>query len=875
MFFIAALTEPAGIFSGRSIETGCLVAFMGLFMAGAAIRKYSKNTPRETETLKKIASMVNRSLDLNSILSSSLEAILWMLGMDAGMFCLRATPEALPKTVCRGLSRNIISILEEGCANNDPQQHLSPMPSGETPQWSSGPIVEALQKEGLHFSGSYAIRSGNRILGFLGLAGKDSKGVSAAQEEFLHALTEILGIAIVNAQLREQSNKLSEDLIALQEVNKIISQGFNLEDIIYRIVIEGRRLAKTSQCHLFKLDDKLQCLVGSASTQTENLDIRTVSIQFSEASTAVTALMDKRVIVVEDILRNAPKDSGLMESLGWGAAIFAPLLTKERAIGVLVCSDVSRERKFTEEEILRAEALAHQAAIALENAELFQVVSRSQREWETTFDAMQDCVSVHDNTGKVIRANVALARRLKTIPQKVIGRYCSEIYDPESSRMQMCRHTHSLISEAIIVEELALPVMEGVFQISVSPWYDKNNRLVGSIHVAKDISNEKQLQQQLIQSEKLSAIGELISGIAHELNNPLTGVMGYSQLLQLRKDLDDRAKDSLLKINNLALRCQKIVQNLLSFARKQKPERTLSDINEILEKTVELRSYELQVNNIEITRELDRRLPKTIADAHQLQQVFLNILTNAEQAMLEAHGKGHLTIRTRSDPNNARIIVEVIDDGPGIAENYLPRIFDPFFTTKEVGKGTGLGLSLSYGLIKEHGGNIFARSNPDAGATFIIELPLITHLRHESRREPDLTPQALQFEKVVRGKRILVVDDEKYILEFFVEIFQALPLQVDTACNGRAALQKMEVGEYDLIVSDFKMPQMSGKDLFHWIKENRPHLASRIIFVTGDTVSADTRSFFEDNNSRFLAKPFKIEEVKEVIQQALEGVMQP
>jgi two-component system NtrC family sensor kinase len=839
------------------------------------VRTNSKNKSREAEALKKIASMVNRSLDLNSILSSSLEEILEFLAMAAGVFRLRATPEASPTTVCRGLNRNIISILEQSCADNAAQQQLPAMSSDETSQWGSVAIVEALQKEGLQFSGSYAIRSGNRILGFLGLAGKDSKVVSVAQQEFLHALTEILGVAIVNAQLREQSNKLSEDLIALQEVNKIISQGFNLEDIIHRIVIEGKRLAKTSQCHLFKLDDKRQCLVGSASTQTENLDIRTVHIQFSEASTAVTALMDKRVIAVEDILRDAPRDIGLMESLGWRSAIFAPLLTKERAIGVLVCSDVSRERKFTEEEILRAEALAHQAAIALENAELFQVVSRSQREWETTFDAMQDCVSVHDTTGKVIRANVALARRLKTIPQKVIGRYCSEIYDPEGSPVKMCRHTGSLKSEAIIVEELTLPVMEGVFQISVSPWYDKNNRLAGSIHVAKDISNEKQLQQQLIQSEKLSAIGELISGIAHELNNPLTGVMGYSQLLQLRKDLDDRAKDSLLKINNLALRCQKIVQNLLSFARKQKPERTLSDINEILENTVELRSYELLVNNIELTRELDRHLPKTIADAHQLQQVFLNILTNAEQAMLEAHGKGHLTIRTRTDPNNARLIVEVIDDGPGIAENYLTRIFDPFFTTKEVGKGTGLGLSLSYGMIKEHGGNIYARSNPGAGATFVIELPLITHLRHESRRAPQLTPSALQFEKLVHGKRILVVDDEKYILDFFVEIFRTLPLQIDTAGNGRAAMKKMQVGEYDLIVSDFKMPQMSGRDLFNWIKENRPHLASRIIFVTGDTVSADTRSFFEDNNSRFLAKPFKIEEVKEVIQQTLEAATQP
>jgi two-component system NtrC family sensor kinase len=705
----------------------------------------------------------------------------------------------------------------------------------------------------------------------LGLANKVSKALTDVQKDFLGSLSEILGIAVVNDQLREQAGKLSEDLVALQEVNKIISQGFNLEDIIHRIVVEGRRLAKTSQCHLFKLDDKLQCLVGSASTQTENLDIRTVKIHFSDASTAVSALMQKRVIAVENIARDGEEPGGLMGSLRWRAAIFAPLLTKERAIGVLVCSDDSRERKFTEEEILRAEALAHQAAIALENAELFLVVSRSQREWETTFDAMQDCVSVHDTTGKVIRANVALARRLKTIPQKVIGRHCSEIYDPTETNAKLCRHTRSLNSEATAVEEVSLPLMEGTFQISISPWYDKNNRLVGSIHVAKDISNEKQLQQQLIQSEKLSAIGELISGIAHELNNPLTGVMGYSQLLQLRKDLDDRAKDNLLKINNLALRCQKIVQNLLSFARKQKPERTLSDINDILEKTVELRSYELQVNNIEIDRQLDRDLPKTIADAHQLQQVFLNVLTNAEQAMLESHGKGHLTIRTRFDAQNGRIIVEIVDDGPGIAESCLTRIFDPFFTTKEVGKGTGLGLSLSYGMIKEHGGNIYARSRLGDGATFVIELPVIMHLQDDAGHTDATTPQALQFEKLVRGKRILVVDDEKYILDFFVEVFQSLPLQVDTANNGQTAMQKMQMADYDLIITDFKMPHMSGRDLYNWVKENRPHLAHRIIFVTGDTVSTETRSFFENHNNLYLAKPFKIEDVKEVVQQTLEA----
>jgi two-component system NtrC family sensor kinase len=855
---------------GASSQTADLVLLFAIVVglaAAGSVRKHARGKLKETEALKKISSMVNRSLDLNTILVSALDELTSSLGMDACLFRICATQEASSKVVCRGFSRETVSILEAG---SDESAGLS----SDVSKWGAGPLTDALRKEGLQFFAIYPIRSGNRVLGSLGLSSMKFQDITEAQEEFINALSEILGVAIVNARLREQSNKLSEDLIALQEVNKIISQGFNLEDIIQRIVIEGKRLAKTNQCHLFLLDDQRQCLVGSASTQTENLDIRTVRIRLSEASTAITALVERRVIAIEDIPRDERASSELMESLGWRAAIFAPLLTKERAIGVLVCSDDSRERKFTDEEILRAEALAHQAAIALENARLFQVVSRSQKEWETTFDAMQDCVSVHDTTGKVIRANVALARRLKTIPQKVIGRYCSEIYSTEGSGSTPCRHTRTLKSESLIVEEIALAAMGGVFQISVSPWYDKNNRLAGSIHVAKDISNEKLLQQQLIQSEKLSAIGELISGIAHELNNPLTGVMGYSQLLQLRKDLDDRAKDNLLKINNLALRCQKIVQNLLSFARKQKPERTLSDINDILEKTVELRSYELQVNNIVISRELDRNLPKTIADAHQLQQVFLNVLTNAEQAMLEAHGKGHLTIRTRADGPNERVIVEIIDDGPGIPESHLTRIFDPFFTTKEVGKGTGLGLSLSYGLIKEHGGNIYARSRLDEGSTFVIELPIITRLQEEPRADQELMPQALHFENLVRGKRILVVDDEQYILDFFVEVFQNLAMIVDTASDGRAAMHKMEAGDYDLIITDFKMPQMSGRDLFNWIKENRPHAANRIIFVTGDTVSLETRTFFEDHQNRYLAKPFKIEEVKEVIQQTLEASTQ-
>ena len=426
-------------------------------MANTIVRKSAGPNSKETEALKNISSMVNRSLQLDAILISTLDEIKVALGMDAGVFRLHAAPEASPKTVSKGFGKEIAAVLKDPGDETTGQQPPMALISGDATQWGAGPLPDALRTAGMQFYAAYPIRAGNRLLGYLGLAGKSARGPNKAQEEFLFALCEILGVAVINAQLRDQASKLSEDFIALQELNKIISQSFNLEDIIQRIVIEGKRLAKTNQCHLFLLDDQSQCLIGSASTQTENLDIRKLKITFSEVSPAVTALVEMRVIAIEDIPHDQRAKSELMESLGWRAAIFAPLLTKEQAIGVLVCSDDSHERKFTDEEILRAETLAHQASIALENARLFQRVSRSQREWETTFDAMQDCVSVHDTMGKVIRANVALAHRLKTIPQKVIGRYCSGNLQSGRFELEPLPPHAPLKSETLIVEEMTLP----------------------------------------------------------------------------------------------------------------------------------------------------------------------------------------------------------------------------------------------------------------------------------------------------------------------------------------------------------------------------------------------------------------------------------
>ena len=857
-----------------------LAAFILALVTGIVALATSVPLPRggmaegkEWAVLRMIGSMAARPAHLGEGLARSLGGMLEVLGMDAGAIRLNTAANAPSLFVSQGLGSEVVAELEAALEGAEPRlPHDRTVHTEDLESPGDRSLLLALKAAGFEYIACHPVISADKFLGTFTVTGIAPPKDNKSQEAFTGTLVEILGNAIDGARLREQSHKLEEDLFALHEVNKIISQSFDLEDIIRRIVIEGRRLVKTRHCHLFLREERQQRLIGSASTQEEDLNIREVEIKLSEDSPAVQALLQKRVIAIENIPHNDSAGGDTMQAIRCRSAIFAPLIAKEEAVGVLICGNETAQRSFAVEEISRAETLAHQAAIALENARLFQVVSRSQKEWETTFDAMQDCVSVHDPSGKIIRANVALARHLKTSPPHMIGKYCSEVYNPDQLSFSPCRHMEPLQTEHLVVEEVDLRSLGGVFQISVSPWYDKNNRLIGSIHVAKDVSNEKLLRQQLIQSEKLSAIGELISGIAHELNNPLTGVMGYSQLLQLRKDLDERARETLLKINNLALRCQKIVQNLLSFARKQKPERTLSNVNDMLERTVELRNYELSVNNIEIVRELERTLPKTIADAHQLQQVFLNVITNAEHAMLQAHGRGRLVIRSRADMQNNRIVVEIIDDGPGIPESQLSKIFDPFFTTKEVGKGTGLGLSLSYGIIKEHGGNIYARSRVGEGTSFVIELPIISQLSDDASIFPQLMPQALEFDNLVRDKRVLIVDDEKYILDFFTEVFKLFPMRVDTASDGRAAMEKLTRNDYDLVITDFKMPQMSGRDLYQWIKDKRPRLAQRIIFITGDTVSTETRSFFENNCNLYLAKPFKIEEVKEAIQQTFENV---
>jgi len=389
---------------------------------------------------------------------------------------------------------------------------------------------------------------------------------------------------------------------------------------------------------------------------------------------------------------------------------------------------------------------------------------------------------------------------------------------------------------------------------AASPLRDESGVPYGTVGIIKDISDLKTARRSLQVAEKLTAMGELVSGVAHELNNPLTGVLGYAQLL-MGGAMDPRQRKSVERIFESALRCQKIVQNLLAFARRYPSEKRYLGMNGIIEKTLDLKSYQLKVNNLRVVKKLDSLIPKTMLDFNQMQQVLLNLINNAQHAIASHRGQGTLTLTTSA--RDGVIHLEVSDDGPGMPPEVLSKIFDPFFTTKAVGEGTGLGLSVTYGIIKDHGGRIWADSRPGEGTRVHIEIPVLTDAAPSESETAE--PGAHDASKR-RTLSILAVDDEGVILDLIVDAFGRDGRHtIDTAGSAREALQKLERRTYDVLLLDLKMPEMDGQQLFQEIRRRWPDLSRRVIFASGDTLHPDTRHFLDHSGCPCVDKPFKLD----------------
>lgn len=413
---------------------------------------------------------------------------------------------------------------------------------------------------------------------------------------------------------------------------------------------------------------------------------------------------------------------------------------------------------------------------------------------------------------------------------------------------------------------LSLLASQAAVAIRNAQLFSEAQRLSGDLQ--QSLEDLQQAQALLIQSEKLSALGELIAGVAHELNNPLTAVMGYAQLLQGTEGVSERMERDLRKIRLQAQRAARIVQSLLTFARQHRVEQKRVEVNRVIAQVLELREYQLRVNNIRLVTDLAEEPLEVLADANQLQQVFLNLINNSQDAISDHADSGQLTITSRLARNVVRL--EFADDGPGISPENMGKLFSPFFTTKGVGKGTGLGLSICYGIVRQHGGRIWAETEQGQGATFIIELPV------SPREAGSLAEMVAQQEtEVLVTGRLLAVDDDEEVAELLHRLLTDDGHEVNAALSGEAALKMIEVAEeagrpYDLIICDIKMPGMSGPHLFREIRIRYPNLAERMIFFTGDTMNLDTRTFLEGIPNPHVSKPFVVRELREVIGEMLE-----
>ena len=375
----------------------------------------------------------------------------------------------------------------------------------------------------------------------------------------------------------------------------------------------------------------------------------------------------------------------------------------------------------------------------------------------------------------------------------------------------------------------------------------------------------RRTQEQLVQSEKMVALGQLISGVAHELNNPLTAILGYSELLETSPEASSQTGEFAIKIAKQAQRTQKIVQNLLSFARQQKPERRSLQVNDVLEDTLALRDYDWRRCRISIHRHLDPSLTEIQGDRHQLQQVFLNILNNAFDELKTAPEPRNIWVRTAREGD--RVLIEFTDSGPGVREPM--RVFDPFYTTKPVGEGTGLGLSICYGILKEHGGEITVRNMPAGGASFLLSLPVTLGLAAVERIESSAHPGPAA-RPASSGVSILLVDDEEAVLEVEREILRERGHTVFVAQNVPQATALLESSDVDVVIADFKLSGLlGGQELYGWLRHRRPTLSERLIFTFADGQSEDAAHFLAASGCPALHKPFRVDELVNAVHQAL------
>jgi len=539
----------------------------------------------------------------------------------------------------------------------------------------------------------------------------------------LTAFASSAAVAIERANALEDAQRLAAESGMLLIIGQLLASCSGFDEVSRHTVEEGAGLLQVDACSLALYDPATELLTVRAVDGLDRDDAKRLAVPMDCFEGAREAIRGGLPVAVEDAFTDERVPTKVMRALGIRSTLIAPLFSRGSPVGILAFHQTETRRLFSEEDKQLALQLGYQAATAIENARLFARVDRARQEWELTFNAISDAIFIVDREATITQANEPAAKLAgRPLPELVGHRYDSMISGCDEPP-DACVLADVLRSGRPTRAETSELLAEGVYQVSNYPLRDAHGEVQGAVSILHDVTVEQRLRQQLLHAEKLSSLGQTIAGVAHELNNPLQAVVGYSELLRTSGNVSEEFQKDVDRIYEAGRRAASIVRNLLTFARKHDRQRKEIDLNQSIRSVLNLRTNQLETVHVAVVTDLGDDLPLCYADRHQLQQVWHNLILNAEQAMLEAHGAGVLAIRTLlKDADTLR--VEFIDDGPGIPKKIMGRIFDPFFTTKRVGEGTGLGLAVCFGIVRAHGGTIWAESENGNGTTFVVELPI-------------------------------------------------------------------------------------------------------------------------------------------------------
>jgi len=662
----------------------------------------------------------------------------------------------------------------------------------------------------------------------------------------------------------------SEELRTLLEITEAVTATLDPRQVMHLIVHRVGDLVHADRCSILLVEEKeLKCFVLAAS---DNPTAEMLAIDLAKYPEIRRAVESREPVVVEDVQNDplvAPVRDILLQQ-GYRSLLVFPLVFGREVLGTLFLR-ASRGRAFMPSEIRFCRVAAAASANALKNALLYRDVALEANRHRATgeklrrvLDCTPDMIIATDNEDRITEFNHGAESVTARSSAEVQGRSLTEVLetlkDVEGTPLP---GDTSLNRRELIINR------SGGYDLEISvvsaPLLGPTGEHAGRVWVGRDITELRRVEKSLAQAERLSSLGEVVAGVAHELNNPLTGVLGYAQLLRSEIENPAHSRD-LERIVESAKRCNRIVLNLLSFARQHPPEKRYQDLNDCVRKVLDLKAYHLRSSQVEVVLELDPALPSTLFDFHQMEQVLLNLINNAEQALAPLGRPGRIKVRTRRI--GACASIEVEDDGPGVAAAVRHRIFDPFFTTKEAGQGTGLGLSVSYGIVEEHGGKIALRPTP-VGCCFTITLPLTAGEEPEANPVEETPPPA---DGPLRGRRVLVAEDEPVVLDFFSRVLRDEGADVTLARDGQEAWERLLTSDFDLVVTDLRMPNLGGQELYERVAVQRPELVRRFVFATGDLVRKESLQFLEDLPNRVLAKPLDVETVRRVLRQALGAI---